>query len=707
MQLRTIIQLIIFFTIFFSANVQSQCPQIIWSDEFDGTAVDQSKWSFQIGNGCEEGPDLCGWGNNELQYYKEENAVVGGGTLKIIAKEETVDDNQYTSARIRTIDKGDFQFGRIEARMKLPVGKGIWPAFWMLPTDEVFGGWPQSGEIDIMEYIGQEPEEIFGTIHFGDPFPNNRFQGNDFLLNDGSSFNEDFHVFAIEWEANEIRWLIDGFEYSKKRPSDIAPDNWPFNERFHMILNMAVGGNLPGPPDGSTVFPQTIEIDYVRVYDEFFPSLTGNTIVSNQAESEVYAIKNLSEDSEISWSVPGDAVITSGAGTNSVTVDFGNESGKVSADITSSCGMETIEAFVEVEAPKLLDLRVENFDNPSFLDFDFSNGTLNENVENPAPNAVNSSELVGEYIRDGSQQFDVLVYNIDFITTGRPFVLGSNAFFMDVLTDAPAGTAILLQLENSSLSMPDNFPTGRHSRYEAITSKENEWEKLQFTFIDQPDAGVPDTNIDQLIFLFASNTQTDNTFYFDNLEVFSENPVNDAPIINIASPGNNLQFEEGSTISILAEAADPDGVITNVEFFANDISIGQDSVAPYEITFIPDSVGSYNLTVVATDDMGKAETSEPIRIIYGEGVITSVTFDDTALFKAFPNPANKKLFVVSNKLRKPTSFRIYDLSGSVVKSMEDVLKQTVEFDIRELKRGIYFIKINNQNYQHTIKFLKK
>jgi beta-glucanase (GH16 family) len=255
---------------------------LVWQDEFDGAALDTTKWSYQIGDGCAEG--ICGWGNGEFQNYTRENVEVSGGTLKITARQtitpgdSTDADTTYTSSRIRTLDKGDWTYGRFDVRAKLPTGQGLWPAIWLLFSDPVYGVWASSGEIDIMEAIGSEPGEVFGTLHFGGPAPGNVFTSEDFQLN-FSLFNEDFYLFTTEWERDEIRWYVNNVLYRTE-----TADNWystgtpsdstlidpmgtaPFNHDFHMILNVAVGGNLPGAPDVSTFFPQTMEVDYVRVY---------------------------------------------------------------------------------------------------------------------------------------------------------------------------------------------------------------------------------------------------------------------------------------------------------------------------------------------------------------------------------------------------------------------------------------------------------
>lgn len=257
------------------STVKAQCVTIpgcdlVWSDEFDGNAVDLAKWTFQLGDGAEVGLP-SGWGNNEQQWYTADNTSVADGMLTIEARNESVDPRfRYTSARLRSRLKGDWTYGRFEMRAKMPLGRGLWPAFWMLPTDSsVYGTWAASGEIDIVEYLGSEPGEIFGTLHYGDAWPNNVFTSNEYQLESGT-FNDDFHEYAIEWSAEEIRWFIDGEEYARQNDwyTTAGPFPAPFDIDFHLLLNLAVGGNLPGSPDASTVFPQQFVVDYVRVYQE-------------------------------------------------------------------------------------------------------------------------------------------------------------------------------------------------------------------------------------------------------------------------------------------------------------------------------------------------------------------------------------------------------------------------------------------------------
>ena len=249
-----------------TSGLKAQNWELVWSDEFEETELDETKWSYQYGTGASEG--LSGWGNAELQYYtdREQNVFVQDGKLHIVAREESHGGMDYTSARIRTIDQGDWRYGRFEVRAQLPKGQGLWPAIWMMPTDAVYGGWPASGEIDIMELVGHEPDVIHGTIHYGPP---HTYSGGSYTRATGD-FSEDFHTFAIEWEYGEIRWYVDDVHYHTETTWFSQGHSFPapFEQRFHFLLNVAVGGHWPGSPDHTTVFPQQMVIDYVRVYQD-------------------------------------------------------------------------------------------------------------------------------------------------------------------------------------------------------------------------------------------------------------------------------------------------------------------------------------------------------------------------------------------------------------------------------------------------------
>jgi beta-glucanase (GH16 family) len=229
---------------------------LVWHDEFSAAFIDSTIWTFEVnGNGG---------GNNELQYYTAEprNAFIENGELVIQALKENYLGKQYTSARMNTAYKRDWLYGRVDVRAKMPTGRGLWPAIWMLPTDWVYGGWPASGEIDMMELLGHEPGKIYGTIHWGQDAAHHLSSGGWYVLPNGASFANAFHVYSFEWSTDSLKWAVDGIAYHAEKNAS------PFDKRFHLILNVAVGGNWPGSPDASTIFPQVMQVDYVRVYSK-------------------------------------------------------------------------------------------------------------------------------------------------------------------------------------------------------------------------------------------------------------------------------------------------------------------------------------------------------------------------------------------------------------------------------------------------------
>jgi len=249
-----------------SCNQSSEPPvdnwQLVWQDDFNsaaGSLPDSTNWVYDIGTG---------WGNNQLEYdtNRPQNVSTdGNGNLVITALKESYNGQQYTSARITTKGKFEFTYGKIEARMQLPWGQGIWPAFWMLGSNIDVVPWPGCGEIDIMELFGQQPYRVMGSLH-GPGYSGGNALTQHYDLFDGR-FDTGFHTFTAEWGENYVKFFVDGNLYQTFVPSD-ANGTWVFNHPFYIILNLAVGGNPPGSPNSSTVFPQKMIIDYVRVYQQ-------------------------------------------------------------------------------------------------------------------------------------------------------------------------------------------------------------------------------------------------------------------------------------------------------------------------------------------------------------------------------------------------------------------------------------------------------
>ena len=230
-----------------------------WSDEFDGNSIDTNKWHFEIGTGDN------GWGNNELEYYtdRSDNAFIRDGNLIIRAQKEDYQGAQYTSARMTTQGKFDTVYGKFEARLKLPSGQGIWPAFWLLGSNIGQVGWPACGEIDIMEFVGKDPNNVHSSTHgpgfdTSDPYNNN------------GGFS-DFHTYAANWQPGKIEFYVDNNLFKTVTRDNAGSGSWPFDgNKMFILLNLAVGGKWPGNPDGSTNFPQEFVIDYVRVFELAF-----------------------------------------------------------------------------------------------------------------------------------------------------------------------------------------------------------------------------------------------------------------------------------------------------------------------------------------------------------------------------------------------------------------------------------------------------
>lgn len=268
--------------------------RLTWNDEFNGAEIDRKKWDFDLGNGFfnyAANQWISGWGNDELQYYtrEPENASVSDGMLRVRALRESLHGCGYTSARLKTRRRDgsplfNQKYGRFEMRAKLPVGQGVWPAFWLLPQDEAYGTWAASGEIDVMEARGQEPGKVLGTLHYGGRWPANAHSGGESVFPSGQSI-ADFHVYAVEWDPGEIRWFVDDREYARQtfwwstsktengqgvkpaNDSDLNPWPAPFDQPFYLVINLAVGGRFVGKPDETTRFPAELQVDYVRVYE--------------------------------------------------------------------------------------------------------------------------------------------------------------------------------------------------------------------------------------------------------------------------------------------------------------------------------------------------------------------------------------------------------------------------------------------------------
>ncbi len=248
-----------------------QTYSLVWSDEFNESDIDESNWNFEIGNGD------WGWGNGEHQYYREENAFIEDGKLIIEALNESYGGFNYTSSRMQTRNKADFLYGKVVASIKVPGAGGTWPAFWMMPTNSVYGGWPHSGEIDIMEHYGCNPGDVHATVH------NNTYNWNGGIPPTSYSMNtsatSEFHEYEVEWTEDELKFFVDGSWIGSYYNQNSGWQQWPYDQEFYIILNLAIGSHFMPCETQDQFFPERYEIDYVRVYqltDEFQVDLYGD-----------------------------------------------------------------------------------------------------------------------------------------------------------------------------------------------------------------------------------------------------------------------------------------------------------------------------------------------------------------------------------------------------------------------------------------------
>lgn len=244
----------------FSTPLSYPGYNLVWADEFEGTSLNTANWTYEMGAG--------GWGNNELQYYREDNCSIVDGNLVITAKKQKFGSSDYTSSRIITKGKKSFKFGRIDVRAALPEGKGIWPAIWMLGSNIDVVSWPACGEIDIMELTGDLPNRVLGTVHYGANTSQHQYITQSKYLSGNANFQDEFHVFSINWEADKIDFLVDDQIYHSITPANLNGAAYPFNKPFFFVMNVAVGGTLPGSPNNTTPFPQSMIVDYIRVFQK-------------------------------------------------------------------------------------------------------------------------------------------------------------------------------------------------------------------------------------------------------------------------------------------------------------------------------------------------------------------------------------------------------------------------------------------------------
>jgi beta-glucanase (GH16 family) len=570
-----------------TSALAQQCQPLVWEDDFNQTSIDTSVWDVQTGDGCDQGAGMCGWGNSELQSYQADNITLANGIMTIQAKKERIKSTQYTSGRIRTANmagSGEWTYGRFEARMKIPEGQGMWPAFWMLPTDPV-EGWPMSGEIDIFESVGQSANMSYGTLHYGQPWPDNSHTGGSMLMQPGK-WSDDFHTYTVEWESDEIRWYVDNMLYSVKTVADLAPEDWPFDGRnnFHLILNLAVGGTWGGTVDDAAL-PQTLAVDYVRVYGGVQPNLTGNHLPT-PSSTETYTVDNAGGTT--TWAVTGGTVSGSGA---SVDITWDAASASTTQTLTATSGGCDVTTQIYVGKNLTSETVLNDYDGTSNMSVTSTNGTYTE------------GNGVLTYTRDSASQWDVISATTSAIPDANSYIIGDKAFQLDInnTNQVLVGKEIIIQLEDSSVATPSNFPGGRHSKYNAYIENANGWQTLRFSLIERLDGSTADNAVDSILFLIDPNNFTSDTYVLDNIEILGEGgstPTNNAPTASINSSCSDLSCDfDGSASS------DSDGSVVSYAWDFGDGNTANSSTASHNYA----QAGTYTVSLTVTDNEGAVD----------------------------------------------------------------------------------------------------
>jgi len=327
--------------------------QQVWSDEFNGTEIDRSYWDLDIGPF-----------NDTVHYFTDrlDNARVVDGKLQIIALEESYNGFNYTAALLKTRESVSWRYGRIEARIKLPASNGFVPAFWMMPADDLYGWWANSGEIDIMEHPTNQVDKIFGTVHTEayNAFTGSSPRGGTVRIPDAES---EFHIYAIEWTEDKIDFFVDDQKYFTFQNEKSGHETWPFDQPFYVILNMAVGGGWVGTPNATSVFPAIMEVDYVRVYQDIHDaSIVGPNFLTANSKAISYSAPTV-EGLIYTWNVPEGAQITSGQGTPGIEIDWGSLSGNIELELGRDNGAIHLNYPVDVSTNILKNGGFENGSN--------------------------------------------------------------------------------------------------------------------------------------------------------------------------------------------------------------------------------------------------------------------------------------------------------------------------------------------------------
>jgi beta-glucanase (GH16 family) len=639
--------LFLFILPLFIQKSQAQCWNLVWEDEFNGTALNASNWTHETGAG--------GWGNNELQNYTNStaNVNVSGGTLKINAIES---GGNYTSGRIVTKNKAYFAYGKMVARLKLPFGQGIWPAFWMLPNDNYYGGWPYSGELDIMELLGHQPSKMYGTIH-GSNAGNQVLSGTFYNLPSGT-FADDFHEFSMEWEPNQVKMYVDGNLYMTRTNAQLNANPWPFDKAFFFIFNVAVGGNWPQYPDATTVFPQTMEVDWVRVYQKLDEVIiNGQQLVENNAMAKTYSVTSLPACT-YTWSVPSGSSISSGQGTNVIQVNWGNSGGNISVLLDNACGTSTSTLAVDISA--------NIWANPAF-EQDLTQWSFRRGGTAAATVSITTSN-----VQEGTKAANVSVT----AAGANPWDVQLSRFANDIVPNEAYSLTFWVKSDVSRLISFAFIHPSNYTWYAGgnFTSTSN-WQQVTVNFT----APAGQT---QLLFNADLGRFSGANYQFDNF-VLGKSALLPVELLdfNVQRRKNNALLQwtvsENQMSHYLLERSDGNELIFNE--IAQIPSVGNSAKKSYQFedSDLPNTTVFYRLNSVGLD--GKQQKSDIIR------------FENKGFqIEIMPNPTVNTFQIKADF--NIEYVEILDIKGAIIERISGV-KTSDLYSLESLPTGFYYVRI--------------
>lgn len=671
---------ILFILVFFiPLTFYAQCYQLVWADEFNGSSLDLTKWTPIVG------PGGAVSGNNELQYYtnRADNIQVSNGTLKIIAKSENYGGNAYTSARMETRNLGDWLYGRIEGRIKLPVAQGMWPAFWMMPTDNIYGIWPRSGEMDIMELIGRQPSRAYGTIHTSPDATVHSF-GTFYNLPSGT-FADDFHVFSMEWSPNLLRFFVDGNLYFTANPTTVSPYPWVYDKRFYCLLNLAIGGDWAGAPDGTTTFPQQMEVDYVRVYQKLNDiSIAGKILVEPNTPSVVYSVPAVSGVT-YQWTVSGNGNnIVSGQGTSQITVNWGSTSGSVSVLMNDGCSPSGTVTTPVTVSPNL-------WSNPNF-----EQNYVNWDTR-PAYSSTATFSISTSNVAEGSKSACVQVNTVG----ANPWNIQLSRTNLNLI----ANTSYTLRFKakaDVARTIPVSFI--RTSDFGGIAAQSfnltTSWQSFSMTF-------TPSSSVNAMC--NADLAAALSTYCFDDF-IFGKTAI--VIPVELMSFQGTTEGKTNRLTWLFAEAKDLKNVeiqksmdgkrFTPLSIFTPN-TLGEGLKIKKDGEFIdenPFSLTYYRLKI--NDINGSSFLSKTIALSLDEVQTKKKVF-------VSPNPVQDFLDIQLDNLKTETvSFDVFNAFGQLVfTEKSNASTSSKRLNTEGWSKGVYFLKLSIGQSVETVHFIKK